>query len=72
MADLKDLGNESITDMSQDDAIDLLRQIRLSRRIPVKSPKKKSTPKQARKQKKAPEVTGDMAAELLKLLGGNK
>ena len=72
MADLKDLEQESITDMSQDDAIDLLRQIRLSRRIPVKSPKKATTPKQARKQKKAPEITGDMAADLLKLIGGDK
>jgi len=72
VADLKDLEHESITDMTQDAAIDLLRQIRLSRRIPVKSPKKSTTPKQSRKQKKTPEVTADMAADLLKILGGNK
>ena len=39
MANLESLNYESISDMSQDEAIELLRQIRLSRRTPVKKPK---------------------------------
>lgn len=70
MADLESLKYLSIIDMSNDEAIDTLRQIRLSRRVPDKKPKAaKETTKQTTKR-----VTGAvdsaMAAELLKLLGG--
>ena len=68
MADLNDLGYKSIIDMETDEAIDTLRQIRLSRRIPDKKPKKETT-KQTTK-KVAAVIDTDMAAELLKLLGG--
>ena len=68
MANLDDLGKESITEMSTDDAIELLRQTRLSRRTPVKSTKKSAT----KKPKKAPDVSPAMAANLLKILGGGK
>jgi hypothetical protein len=37
MADLNDLGYPSLTDMNQDEAIELLRQIRLKRRTPEKT-----------------------------------
>lgn len=65
MANLDDLGLENITEMSPDEAIELIRQIRLSRRIPdkpKKSPKSKKLP--------TPALDADQAAELLKLLKG--
>jgi len=52
--------------MTQDEALDLIRQIRLSRL----TPKKKTKPTK-RKSKAVPKVNSDQAAELLKLLGGN-
>jgi len=55
--------------MSHDEQIELLRQIRLSRRIPVKKPPK-STAKRKAKAKKVKDVSADQAAELLKLLTG--
>lgn len=66
MADLDDLKYKSITDMQTDEAIELLRNIRLSRRIPVK--KTKSTTR--KKAKAAPQVNQNQAAELLKILKG--
>lgn len=67
MADLNDLNLPSITDLGTDEAIEMLRQIRLSRRVPIKkvikNPKKKA--------KKAPEVNTDQASELLKILMGD-
>jgi hypothetical protein len=67
MANLDDLDYTSISDMQTDEALELLRQIRLSRRIPKASRKKKPT------QKPAAKVNADQAAELLKILtgGGN-
>ncbi len=65
MSTLKDLPHTSILDMSHDDAIETLRQIRLSRRVPVKKTKKKTTTK-----KSTPKMSAAQAAELLKLLGG--
>jgi len=41
MTTIEDLNYKSISDMSSDEAIELLRQIRLSRRTPIKKPKKK-------------------------------
>jgi hypothetical protein len=68
MADLDSLGYKSIIDMETDEAIDVLRQIRLSRRIPDKKPKKETT-KQTTKKVSAM-LDSSMAEELLKLLGG--
>lgn len=64
MANLDSLDYTSILNMENDEAIETLRQIRLSRRI-VKQNK-------LRKQKVTvtPKVSVDEAAELLKLLGG--
>ena len=72
MADLDSLGYKSIIDMETDEAIDTLRQIRLSRRVPDR-PKKaaKESTKTTRKKAEAA-IDPNMAAELLKLLGGNK
>ena len=69
MANLDDLGRESITEVSQDEGIELLRQIRLSRRTPTK---KVSTRKPSTKQrhKKPPDVSAEQAAALLKILTG--
>jgi len=67
MADLEDLNYKSIVDMDTDDAIELLRQIRLGRRIPSK-PTKQATVRQSRKS--VPAVSSDQAAELLKILSG--
>ena len=65
MADLDDLKHNSITEIQVDEAIELLRQIRLSRRVPI------SKTKVTRKKSKAPKINSDQAAELLKILGGN-
>ena len=69
MADLDDLEYVSISDMSPDEAIEHLRQLRLSRRIPVKRPAKKTSTK-ATKSRKAPDVSAEQAADLLKILTG--
>ena len=72
MADLDSLGFKSIINMETDEAIDMLRQIRLSRRIPNKKPKAaKETTKQTTKKISAM-LDSKMAAELLNLLGGAK
>ena len=69
MANLDDLDRESITEVSQDEGIELLRQIRLSRRTPTK---KVSTRKPSTKQrhKKPPDVSAEQAEALLKILTG--
>lgn len=70
MADLDSLGYKSIIDMETDEAIDTLRQIRLSRRVPEKRTKTmKETTRQTTKRVTAA-ISSDTAAELLKLLGG--
>lgn len=63
MATIDDLDYKSISDMSSDEAIELLRQIRLSRRIPVT--KKKTTKKSI---KKSPKLTQEQAKKLLNML----
>lgn len=68
MADLDSLGFKSIIDMSNDEAIDTLRQIRLSRRVPDKKPR--STTTKTITKKVAAAVDADMAASILKLLNG--
>lgn len=67
--DLNDLPHISITDMNTDEALETLRQIRLSRRTQVTSPSKSSVEKKAR-TKASVNVDATQAAELLKLLGG--
>lgn len=66
MANLDDLGIESITQMNNDEALELLRQIRLQRRVPTKTVKTTT----ARKPKVDIQVDTDQAAELLKILRG--
>ena len=72
MATLEDLNIPALTNMGNDEAIEHLRQVRLSRRIPVK---KKSTKKtsSAMKMKNAPvpKLNKEQAANLLKILEGN-
>lgn len=68
MSDLDDLGFTSISDMSTDEALETLRQIRLSRRTPKKATKKKTSKKVTAKT--VPSVDADAAAELLKILRG--
>lgn len=70
MADLKSLGYTSIADKSRDEALEELRQIRLSRRVPVKTtkPKKVTEKKKVQKQLKK-SMTKDMAQELLDMIG---
>ena len=63
MSDLDDLNIPSISNMQNDEALELLRQIRLSRRIPTK------TRIVTKKVEKAT-VSADQAAELLKLIMG--
>lgn len=69
MSNLDDLNIKSITDMSTDESIELLRQIRLSRRIPVKKVPKATTKRKA-KAKEVKDVDANQAAELLKILTG--
>jgi hypothetical protein len=66
MADLDNIDIMSISDMNTDEALELLRQIRLNRRVSVKP---QSTP---RTTKNVPKVSEDQAAEILKLLTGEK
>jgi len=67
MADLESLNYPSITDMNNDEAIELLRQIRLSRRVPVKKARKQTTKKKA---KAIAKLSAEQAAEVLRILGG--
>jgi len=71
MSDLESLNYDSISDLSTDEALEVLRQIRLSRRVPLR--KTKTTRKVT--QKKVTNVdpttmTAEQIAELLKTLGG--
>lgn len=69
MANLEDLGFKSLSDVSTDEALELIRQIRLSRRV---NKEKSQAISKTKKPKKAPAptVNADQAAELLKLLKG--
>ena len=69
MADIEDLGYPSILDMSNDEAIDLLRQIRLSRRVPEKKVVQRQETTTSTRTKATAAVTSNMAEELLKILG---
>jgi hypothetical protein len=67
MATIEDL-NKSITEMSDPELLDLLRQIRLNRRA-VK-PKAEPKPKQTGSKQIIKQMTRDSAAELLAMLEG--
>lgn len=72
MANLEDLNLPSISDMSPDEAIEYLRQLRLSRRTPNKKSKKSVATKTRIKQaKSAKKLTQSDAKALLALLGNN-
>ena len=71
MADLEDLNYTSISNMNTDEAIEALRQIRLSRRIPLKTKRTKTTRKVKIKTNVTPQgMNAEQIAELLKTLGG--
>ena len=68
MATIEDLNFESFVDKSQDEAIEHLRQIRLSRRIPLKP--KSSVKKKAKASSKAmPKLSAEQAKKLLEMIG---
>ena len=68
MATIENLGKKSLADLDTDEAIEMLRQIRLSRRT-QKKPKKKSAAKKTTKAKKK-DLTAAQAKKLLEILGG--
>jgi len=68
MANLDDLNYKSLTEMGTDEAIEMLRQIRLSRRIPVKKVTLGRGSK--KKPKDVTQISANQAEELLKILTG--
>jgi len=68
MATIEDLPIKSVSDMNKDEAIEYLRELRLSRRIPDKK-KSKSTKNKISQSKAASKISKAQAAELLKMLG---
>jgi len=68
VATIDDLGYKSISELSQDEAIEILRQIRLSRRVPLKKSKKKTVKKSA---KKSINLSKSQAAKLLSMIGND-
>lgn len=70
MADIESLDHTSISDMSQDEAIEYLRQLRLARRTPTKK-QSTATKKKVAQTKTASKISKSDAANLLKLLGGD-
>ena len=66
MSTIEDLNYPSITDMSQDEAIEALRQIRLSRRIPTRKVSNRKVSKKA--SKKIPKIDSNQAKNLLDLI----
>ena len=72
MATIEDLPTRSISEMSTDEAIELLRQIRLSRRTMKESTarKKASTAKTKKASEKATKLNAAQAKKLLEMLGG--
>ena len=71
MSTIEDLDFTSIVDESTDEAIERLRQIRLSRRIPLKKTHVTKKAKSQAAQKQASKaITPELAKELLKMIGG--
>jgi hypothetical protein len=69
MATIEDLNHKPLSEMSTDEAIDLLRQIRLSRRTQKKPTKRGSASKKPTKAGKK-ELTPLEAKKILEILGG--
>lgn len=74
MATIEDLPQKSISEMTTDEALELLRQVRLSRRTPKASSQKHGKAKAAKaaKSKELPKVSAEQARKLLELLGGKQ
>jgi len=70
MATLEDIPIPSISEMTTDEAIEHLRQIRLSRRIKKTSTVSETTIKKKSAAKALPKLSSNDALELLKILGG--
>jgi len=70
MATIDDLPVQNFADLSQEEAFELLRQIRLSRRTSKGKKKRSSSKPKTTKPLKPAEMTPEQAAQLLKLLGG--
>ncbi len=70
MATIEDLDFKSLTEMSHDEAIEHIRQIRLSRRTPVTKPKKETKTAKATEARKVAtkNLSPDLAKELLGML----
>lgn len=68
MATIEDLQLPSLADMSRDQAIEYLRQLRLERRMPAKK-KSKAVRSKIKQTKNASKITANDAKEILKLLG---
>ena len=68
MADLEDIGITSILDMSQDESIEHLRQIRLSRRTPVTTKRSKAAKAKKEKAKAPLKLSAEQAEKLLNAL----
>lgn len=68
MAHLENLGKKSLSDLSVDEAHELLRQIRLSRRTQKKKPKKSTSKTKGKKKDEG--LTAVQAKKLLEILGG--
>ena len=70
MANLESLDYTSISNMSVDEALEHLRQIRLSRRIPLKKTKTtRKTTKKKQTKVSSSSMTAEEIEELLKILG---
>jgi len=69
MATIEDLPQPDISKMTSDDAIEYIRQIRLSRRM-IKNTQSSAVIKKKIAKKAIPKVTKNDAIELLKLLEG--
>ena len=69
MATLESLGYKSISALSQDEAIELLRQIRLSRRTPVSKPSTKKTTSKSVAKKATKHLDKQSINELLDMIG---
>ena len=70
MSTIEDLPQKSISEMSTDEAIELLRTIRLSRRTQKVSSKKYTKKYEKKESKGKKELTRAEAQKLLKLIGG--
>ena len=70
MTTLEDLPNKSIGDMSVDEAIELLRTIRLTRRTGAVTRKTKAISDTKARKKSAPKLSPEDARKLLEMLGG--